>query len=83
MSLHKVYAPGLCKMWIFDKKITGKSKENKRIWKRPREGPRKAAAEGKNDKKRGPQAALWGCFGLPELYRKAYNTDKPVLVCKA
>ena len=20
-------------------------------------------------------------FGLPELYRKAYNTDKPVLVC--
>ena len=55
-----VYAPGLCKMWIFDKKITGKSKKNKRIWKRPREGPRKAAAEGKNNKKNGPRAALWG-----------------------
>ena len=37
-------------------KIDGKNS----FWKRPGEGPRKAAAEGKNNKKNGPRAALWG-----------------------
>ena len=62
------------------KKITGSSMEKIVFGKGRGKGPRKAAAEGKNDKKNGPRAALRGCFGLPELYRKAYNTDKPVLV---
>lgn len=61
-------------MWIFGKKITGKSKENKRIWKRQREGLRKAASEGKNNKKRGPRAAVCGkarcdpALGLEKCY---------------
>ena len=37
-------------------KIDGKNS----FWKRPGEGPRKAAAEEKKNKKNGPRAALWG-----------------------
>ena len=61
-------------------KIDGKNS----FWKRPGEGPRKAAAEEKTIKRMGPGrrcGVIRAFFGLPELYRKAYNTDKPVLVC--
>ena len=75
---------GLCARFVQNvdfrrEKIRGKSKGKTVFGKSRGRGPRKAAAEGKNNKKNGPRAALRGCFGLPELYRKAYNTDKPVL----
>ena len=71
-------------MWMFGKKITGKSKEKIVFGKGRGRGRGRQRLRGKTIKRMGPGGAVGvyeRCFGLPELYRKAYNTDKPVLVC--
>lgn len=59
VSLHKVYAPGLCRMWIFGGKNHGKIDGKNSFWKKKREG----AAEGSQGPLRSGAGALKSTMG--------------------